>query len=302
MATAPTSNRYANDWNQYSEHWDRSYGGKYAHLGDEWHDDGSGTRRFEERFFASTIAPWLHPGLRVLEIGPGGGKWTVRMAPHVARVTTFDVARNMLDRTKARVESEGLSNVDYVLGNGRDMSQIPSGSIDLVFSFDVFVHIALEDTVAYVAEMGRVLRDGGMAIVHHAVADVPAAWDRIEEHNDWYRQGHTLGQFYYYSQDALERLYARHGFRVHSTVGFYCATTITAVKPKESIVPKFEQALRAAAIATDDVALTAAIDELAATIDSLPRRLSALTDKLRTTLPGAERYRTVRQIRQLVRG
>ena len=35
MTPTADRNRYARDWNGYSEHWDRSYGGKYAHLGDE---------------------------------------------------------------------------------------------------------------------------------------------------------------------------------------------------------------------------------------------------------------------------
>ncbi len=302
MAASASTNRYAEDWNRYSEEWNRTYGRKYEHLGDEWHDDGSGVRKFEDRFFASTVAPWLHPTTRVLEIGPGGGKWTVRMAPHVARVTTFDVAQGMLDRTRARVDADGLTNVDYVLGNGRDMASIPSGSVDLLFSYDVFVHIALEDTVAYVAEMARVLRDGGVAIVHHAVADTAVAWDRIEEHNDWYRQGHTLGQFYYFSQDALDRLYARHGLRVQTTFGYYCTTTITAVKPADSMVPRLEQALRGAATASDAPALVAAIEAITATGETLQQRLATLTDALRTTLPGAERYRVLQQIRKLVRG
>jgi ubiquinone/menaquinone biosynthesis C-methylase UbiE len=301
--TPETTNRYANDWNRYSAEWDGSYGRRYQHLGDEWHDDGTGRRTFEDRLFAHTIQPWLAAGQRVLEIGPGGGKWTVRMAPHVGALTVFDVSQGMLDRTRARVEGDGLANVSYVLGNGRDLAPIPSGSVDLVFSYDVFVHIALEDTVAYVAEIARVLRDGGLAIVHHAVADVGRGWDRIEEHNDWYRERpHTLGQFYYYSQDALDRLYARQGLRVEAWQGYYCTTTVTVVKPGDSVVPRLEQSLRAAAVAADDTALEMAIDDIQATGSSLARRLDALTDTLRRTTSGAERYQVIQQIRRLFRG
>jgi ubiquinone/menaquinone biosynthesis C-methylase UbiE len=303
MNQQPTSNRYANDWNRYSAEWAVHYGKKYQHLGDEWHDDGSGVRTFEQRLFTHTIEPWLHPNSRVLEIGPGGGKWTVRIAPRVRQLTVFDVAQGMLDRTRARVDAEGIGNVAYVLGNGRDMAQIPSSSIDLVFSYDVFVHIALEDTVAYVAEIARILRDGGMAIMHHAVADMPSAWDRIEEHNEWYRQGrNTLGQFYYYSQDALDRLYTRHGLRIQNSYGYYCTTTLTIVKPADSIVPRLEQALRDAARATDAPALDMAAGDIAGAADDLVKRLAPLTDKLRTTLPGSERFQVLQQIRRLVRG
>jgi hypothetical protein len=32
-------NRYAKDWNTYSQLWDAKYGARYIHLGDEWIDD-----------------------------------------------------------------------------------------------------------------------------------------------------------------------------------------------------------------------------------------------------------------------
>jgi hypothetical protein len=190
-----------------------------------------------------------------------------------------------------------------VLGQGCDLSQIPSGSVDIVFSYDVFVHIALEETVAYVADIARVLRDGGLAIVHHAVADVHRAWDRIEEHNDWYRdRRNTLGQFYYYSQETLDRLYTRHGLRIENWSGYYCTTTITAVKPADSIVPRLEESLRLAAIAGDDAAMTSAIDQISASVDAIRARLTPLTDALRTTAPGSSRYAVIQRIRRLVRG
>ena len=297
------TDRYARDWNRYSAEWDGSYGRRYQHLGDEWHDDGSSARPFEQRLFAHTVEPWLTPKTRVLEIGPGGGKWTVRLAPRVQSVTVFDVAERMLERTRARVDQEGLSNVSYVLGNGRDLSQIPSGSVDIVFSYDVFVHIALEETVSYVSEMTRVLRDGGIAIVHHAVADNARAWDRIEEHNDWYRGGrNTLGQFYYYSQDAIDRMYTRHGLRIENWFGYYCTTTVTAVKAADSMVPRLEQALRQAAMASDDASMTAAIGGIAGATEMMVDRLTSLTQQLRATPGGAKRYEVLQQIRRLIRG
>ena len=44
MSTTAT-NRYAQDWNGYSEKWAEHYGTRYAHLGDEWCDDPERPRR-----------------------------------------------------------------------------------------------------------------------------------------------------------------------------------------------------------------------------------------------------------------
>lgn len=297
-----TTNRYANDWNSYSADWERRYGAQYTHLGDEWCDDGTAHREWEQRLFDHTFAPWFAPDATVVEIGPGGGKWTVKIAPRVKSVVCFDVAEAMLKRTETRVAQDNLTNVSFVLGNGLDMSAIPSGSVDVVFSYDVFVHIALEDTVAYLAEISRILKDGGIVVLHHAINDVRPAWDRIEAHNDWYRQGATLGQYYYHSRESLQQAYERFGLNVHSMLVDYCTAVVTARKPAESIVPRLEQALRQAASASDERSLEEATRHISALGRDLSERLALLAPALRSTLPGHERYHMVQQIRKLVRG
>jgi|SRR5436190_15633314 len=77
-------NRYANDWNIYSRSWNKSYGKRYTNLGDEWCDDGTADRKRERRMLAAVAEPWLRKDERLLEIGPGGGKWTVRLAPQAS--------------------------------------------------------------------------------------------------------------------------------------------------------------------------------------------------------------------------
>jgi ubiquinone/menaquinone biosynthesis C-methylase UbiE len=99
----------------------------------------------------------------VLEIGPGGGRWTEVIAPRVGRVIVADVAREVLEIVRERVPG-----VETVLSPGAALPGVPDGTVDLVWSFDVFVHIAPADQGRYLAEIGRVLRLGGTAAVHHA--------------------------------------------------------------------------------------------------------------------------------------
>jgi cyclopropane fatty-acyl-phospholipid synthase-like methyltransferase len=302
MSTIAT-NRYARDWNGYSEQWSRHYGSRYAHLGDEWCDDGTAERAWEMRLFAHSVEPWINAASNVLEIGPGGGKWTVRLAPRCGALTVFDVADQMLARTKARVDALGLGNVSFVLGNGRDLQPIASASQDVVFSYDVFVHIALEDTFAYVQEIARVLKEGGVAIVHHATSDTRAAWDRIESHNDWYRGGdNTLGQYYYLGRDAIDRMYARAGLRVASSWTDYCTTVVTVHKTLQSTAHRLEQALRDAATATDAASLEAAARTLEALGQDLSTGVSQMAGALREARPGSQRHDVIQRIRTFVRG
>ena len=296
------SNRYADDWNGYSASWSEHFGSRYAHLGDEWCDDGSAARERERRLFVQAAEPWLHPQSRVLEIGPGGGKWTVRLAPKVGHLTVFDVAQSMIDRTRERCEAAGLANVSFLLGDGRGLAPLHPGSQDFVWSYDVFVHIALEDTVAYLLEISRVLADGGLVVLHHAVNDTAPAMDRIEMFNDWYRDGHTLGQYYYHSREALERLYARAGLRVKTMWTEYCTVVVMAEKSRDTVAPALEHALRQLATAQDDVAMdgaVAAVETVAATVQA---RLARLTADARASRPGEARYAAIQRIRTLMRG
>jgi cyclopropane fatty-acyl-phospholipid synthase-like methyltransferase len=47
------------------------------------------------------------------------------------------------------------------------MHGIAEASVDLVFTFDVFVHLEPEGIGAYLHEIERVLRPGGTAVVHY---------------------------------------------------------------------------------------------------------------------------------------
>ncbi|KAF3888301.1 MULTISPECIES: class I SAM-dependent methyltransferase [Nostocales] len=201
------TNRYAKDWNQYSQTWEEEFGNKYSYLGEEWNDDDTLERKRDNFYFTMYAERFLRAEQTVLEVGPGGGKWTVRIAPKVKKLIVLDVSEEMLKRTKERCESLGIFNVEYVLANGFDFHQIPNESIDFFFSFDVFVHIALEDTFPYTQEIYRVLTPGAEGVCHYAINSVPESWERIEENNQWYQGGKcTLGQYYYHSPDSLRRM------------------------------------------------------------------------------------------------
>ena len=265
-------NQYAKDWNEYRKMWDYQYSHQYTHLGDEWNDDDTPDRKRDSFYFSVYAERFIRADMTVLEVGPGGGKWTVRIAPKVKHLVVLDVAEEMLKSTKARCESLGIGNVEYILGNGKDFQPVADESIDFFFSYDVFVHIALEDTWPYTQEIARVLVPGGHGACHYAINSVPDAWNRIEQLNHWYRFGeHTLGQFYYFSPETLRRMYERCGLHImeQHQEGWYCTSVFN--KPVASIVPKLEALLRQLiSREADDDQVRATI---VAALQSLPREL-----------------------------
>jgi ubiquinone/menaquinone biosynthesis C-methylase UbiE len=299
-----TENRYASDWNDYSEQWMRRYGATYAHLGDEWNDDGTEARARDEHYFQIYAKRFLRPDTTVLEVGPGGGKWTVRIAPLVKKVIVLDVAETMLERTRERCEAAGVTNVEYIAGNGTDFRPVASGSVDLFFSYDVFVHIAIEDTFPYTGEIARVLKPGGVSVCHYAVASTPGAWERVEQIAWWYRgQAHTLGQYYYFSPESLRRMYEHAGLSIVESHQEWCYCTIIGRRLADSVVSQLEGALRAyIGSAPDSRERQAAIDEIMHLPSVLEGHLDTMVSALESAAGQEETARAAQRVRRLWRG
>jgi SAM-dependent methyltransferase len=102
----------------------------------------------------------------VLEIGPGGGRWSVELQARARRLILVDVSERPLDLCRERFSA--AENVEYVLSRGSDIPGVADASVDSVWSFDVFVHVAPTDQAGYLAEVARVLAPGGVAVIHHA--------------------------------------------------------------------------------------------------------------------------------------
>ena len=68
---------------------------------------------------------------------------------------------------ECRKRFAAMSNAEFAVGSGCDLKMISSTSIDGIWSFDVFVHINSDEFRSYIREFQRVLRDGGVVVIHH---------------------------------------------------------------------------------------------------------------------------------------
>jgi ubiquinone/menaquinone biosynthesis C-methylase UbiE len=101
----------------------------------------------------------------VLEIAPGYGRWTEFLAKSARRVVPVDVNENCLSACQKRFEHP--THIKYHLCDGESLP-VPDASLDFIWTFDSFVHMDPPVVRAYPREIGRVLRPGGCAVVHHA--------------------------------------------------------------------------------------------------------------------------------------
>jgi ubiquinone/menaquinone biosynthesis C-methylase UbiE len=138
--------------------------------GEEW----SASPEWKAALVAEVLEPYMPEGGTILEIGPGAGRWSEVLRNRAAKLIVVDVAERALELTRERLGADG--DVTYVRSSGSTLPGVPDSSVDAVWSFDVFVHIAPPDVASYLAEIGRVLRPGGTAVIHHSGERDPRFW------------------------------------------------------------------------------------------------------------------------------
>jgi ubiquinone/menaquinone biosynthesis C-methylase UbiE len=135
-----------------------------------WYTRVRGTERqlAECKKQAAELTAGLPAGARVLEVAPGPGYLAVEMA-RLGRVlvTALDISHMFVEIARERAREAGV-NVDVRQG---DVARMPfeTGSFDLVVCQAAFKNFQLP--LSALAEMHRVLRAGGTALIHDMSRD-----------------------------------------------------------------------------------------------------------------------------------
>ena len=121
---------------------------------------------FWDRFGAETVSRMrLTAGLVVLDLCCGAGASAVPAAHAVGpggRVLGIDVAEPLLELARGRATREGLVNIEFRRGDAT-RTGLPDGCFDAVVC--VFGVFFAPDMAAFVAEMWRLVRPGGLLAV-----------------------------------------------------------------------------------------------------------------------------------------
>lgn len=110
----------------------------------------------------------VQPGQRVLDVACGTGRGTVGLAHAVGangRVDALDLSQAMLGQARAKIEKLGfVERVQFKQGNARDLPY-PDETFDLVYNGYMFDLIPLDGFLPILAEMSRVLKQGGRLVL-----------------------------------------------------------------------------------------------------------------------------------------
>src|SRR4051812_21273065 len=119
-----------------------------------------------------TRALGLKRGMSVADLGAGTGLFTRLFADLVGpegKVYAVDISREFLDYIAAQAKAKGQAQVVTVRGT-QDSTNLPAGSVDLVFLCDVYHH--LEDHEKVLSSIHQALRPGGSLVL--------VEFDRVE--------------------------------------------------------------------------------------------------------------------------
>ncbi len=100
----------------------------------------------------------LDGGQRALDLGAGTGKVALPLAPLVAEIVAVDPSASMLDELTRLAAAGGVTNIEAVLGDSRDLPALGLGSFDLVTMGSSFHWM---DRAAVLEVLDGMVRPGG---------------------------------------------------------------------------------------------------------------------------------------------
>ena len=102
-------------------------------------------------------------GLRVMDVGCGGGLLSEAMAQAGANVVGIDLSPELLEVAKLHALGAGLSNIEYQLQTAEDMANVHPEQFDLVTCMEMLEHVPAPEAVLDACV--KLLKPGGLLVL-----------------------------------------------------------------------------------------------------------------------------------------
>jgi len=185
--------------------WMNEHGAHAADYGNEpWGIQWGGPQHVQ---FVADLVGGVVRNKHVVEIGVGGGKFT-KMLYEIGALTVIGLDVHQVSIVQASLYEDRAT---YILSKG-DEIPLPDQSTDVVFTYDVLLHLPPELVVRYLQEGFRV---GWEMIVQLPVLDYPASreWYLRRVRDRVYENPYELGYFCFYTNDMVKQMIELAGWK-----------------------------------------------------------------------------------------
>jgi ubiquinone/menaquinone biosynthesis C-methylase UbiE len=113
----------------------------------------------------------IEPGMTVLEVGPGNGRYTIETARRVGqtgKVIAIDIEPKMIERVTRRARDEGVTNIEAKTANVYDLP-FEDGLFDAIYMITVISEIPEPERA--IREFYRVLSPSGLLAFSELLTD-----------------------------------------------------------------------------------------------------------------------------------
>ena len=141
----------------------------------------------EQEIVESCIKPFYNENYSVMEIGCGGGKWTLNyLSPNFKKIYALDVIPCVMSLK---------TNIQYIELNEKDFycTNIEDNSIDFIWSFGTFCHVSVFACEEYMSNIYKKLKPNGKGVIMFAnwprnfkYKNYWTKTDIYSQHGNWY--------------------------------------------------------------------------------------------------------------------
>jgi precorrin-6B methylase 2 len=149
-----------------------------------WWQGASDSREKWEKVGEVLAALQAEPGKRIADVGAGEGFYSLRIARAVGptgRVTAVDVSEKYLEKLRARLQQDGIANVDVVVG-AVDDPRLPEGTFDAVLIYNAYHEMTTPEPI--LKAILAALKPGGRLVMSEPLHDTVRSETRAEQVKD----------------------------------------------------------------------------------------------------------------------
>jgi len=134
-------------------------------------------RRFFDYLFRQRIE--LANVGRFLDFGCGVGRLSRALIERFDSGVGIDISPHMIDLAN-KYNAQDQKRIDFLVNQSADLSQIPSASVDFIYSHIVLQHMQPSLQRLFIAEFLRVLRPNGFAAFQVVTGQLPSFKSRVK--------------------------------------------------------------------------------------------------------------------------